>query len=234
MQLVPFLEDEIFLKEISKVLSIADKASEDQAQKLFKNSIDPFSAVFDAARQHIPLSLWLEFEKVRQGQKTLQNKLGEFHQAILGNVSGWENLGTGNLIDVKNDTKKIIAEIKNKHNTTKGSDKISIYDNLKFAIKNKYKGYIAYYVEVIPKNKNIYDKEFVPSDNKTKSRRREVKNIRVIDGKSFYALATGIPDVLLLMYKALPKAIGQIMNIPMETILNDNLFLELFEKSYNK
>jgi len=48
---------------------------------------------------------------------------------------------------------KIIAEIKNKYNTTKGADKKTLYDNLELALLNKYKGYTGYYVEIIPKGK---------------------------------------------------------------------------------
>ena len=43
-----------------------------------RNSLDPFSALFDASLQSITLSEWLISEQRRQAQKTLQNALGIF------------------------------------------------------------------------------------------------------------------------------------------------------------
>jgi len=65
----------------------------------YKNVIDPFSALFDAAITGISLEQWLLFETKRQ--KTLQNVIGEFHEEIIGGVSDWERLPVGNLVDVK-------------------------------------------------------------------------------------------------------------------------------------
>jgi len=232
MPILPFISDGALLKNVKWVLSLAEKASKEEEREFYKNAVDPFSAVFDAARQNIPLGKWTELEKTRQGQKALQNRLGDFHQAILGSISGWIDLEKGHLIDIKNDSKKIIAEVKNKYNTTKGSDKIQIYDNLKYALENGYKGYKAYYVEVIPKNKNVYDKPFTPSDNKTSTRRPVDTRINVIDGKSFYALASGYPNALRMLYDALPTIIGKVLSRPTEEIVKDSLFNTFFEQAY--
>ena len=52
--------------------------------------------------------------------------------------------------------KKIIAELKNKHNTMKGDARINIYDDLEKCLKTTNKGFTGYYVEILPKNaKNI-------------------------------------------------------------------------------
>lgn len=233
MALLPFIEDELLIKHVSWVLSLANSASLDEEKEFYRNSVDPFSAIFDAARQEIPLSKWVELEKVRQGQKALQNRLGDFHQAILGSIYGWEDLTKGNLIDIKSDSKKIVAEIKNKYNTTKGSDKTQIYDNLLFAIENHYDGFKGYYVEVIPKNKKVYDIPFTPSDNKTSTRRPINQDIRVIDGKSFYALASGYEDALKMLYEVLPKAIGVVLSRPTEDIIKDSLFTTFFEQTFS-
>ena len=229
MALLPFIKDEDLHAHVSWVLSYVKKPSE---KSFYKNSVDPFSAVFEASLQGIPLSKWVELERVRQGQKSMQNKLGDFHQRILGSMLGWEDLGTGHLIDIKNEGKKIIAEIKNKHNTTKGSDKVVIYDNLKFALDNEYPGFTAYYVEIIPKNRYIYDKGFSPSDNKTHTVRETFSRIHVIDGKSFYALASGVPDALKQLYEVLPQVIGDVLGKPVEVIVKDPLYKEIFEKTY--
>ena len=78
-----------------------------------------------------------------------------------GSIPGWKNLGTGGGLDILNKRKKIIAEIKNKHNTTKGNHKIEIYDAIKAKLKLvEYSGYTGYLVEIIPKGKKKYDKPF--------------------------------------------------------------------------
>ena len=78
----------------------------------------------------------------------------------------------GGGLDVINEEKKIIAEVKNKFNTTKGNHKVEIYDAIKSKLKMpQYAYYVGYFVEVIPQGKKKYDKPFTPPDNKTKKRR---------------------------------------------------------------
>ena len=81
-------------------------------KNLHSNIIDPFSAIFEASFQKIPLSDWIQKEKIRQVQKSFQNEVGIFHQKLLGSFKGWENLGTGKVIDLINCERKIIAEVK--------------------------------------------------------------------------------------------------------------------------
>lgn len=72
---------------------------------------------------------------------------------------------------------------------------------------HQYKGFTAYYVEILPKSRARYDKEFIPPDN-TKGKARSANQlIRQIDGYSFYALVTGIPDALEQLFAVLPDVI---------------------------
>ncbi len=230
--LLPFIGNEDLYKHVSKVLNTAQHAADLAEENLYSNVIDPFSALFDVLRQGITLADWIEQEKTRQIQKTMQNALGEFHQSILGAIPGWESLPTGNVIDVRNMQKQIMAEVKNKYNTTKGSDKKSIYDNLNSQLDGDYQGFTGYYVEIIPKSKRPYNKPFTPSDNVARIRRPENEKIRIIDGKSFYALATGHEDSLKMLYVALPKVIAEILGTGHQTITEDQLFIDLFHKAY--
>ena len=211
-QLLPFISNENLFKQVNYVLDIAKDASAKAEGRLFSNTIDPFSALFDAMCQGISLKQWLEQEKARQAQKTLQNALGDFHQEILGSAPGWVSLGTGNVFDLKNDSLRVIAEIKNKYNTTKGNHKVAIYDDLSGQLESGYKGYKAYYVEIIPKNRAVYDKLFTPSDNRTHQRRTAREDIRIIDGKSFYEFATGDPAAIKKLYNILPAVIDSLLN----------------------
>jgi len=234
-QLLSFISDKDLEKAIMKILNVVAAAKENAAKALYKNRIDPFSAVFDASHQKISLARWIEQEKSRQAQKTLQNAIGDFRQDILGAVIGWENLGRGHVLDVRNPKKRIIAEIKNKFNTTKGNHKKQIYDDIKSELaKPENIGFVGYYVEVVPARPKPYDKPFTPPDNQTHKRRPVNENIRVIDGKSFYKLATGIDDALEQLYDILPRAISEIFGIRTDELYKDKLFKGLFEKVYGQ
>ena len=228
----PFIENSELVKHVQAVINIAKKSLVDSEKKFYGNSVDPFSALFDAIWQDIPISEWVKQEKSRQNQKTLQNALGDFHQNILGSMKSWSNLGKGKVFDIKNDKIKVIAEVKNKHNTTKGNHKVAIYDDLKHQLENGYEGYTAYYVEIIPKNKKIYNKPFTPSDNRTHSRRPMNDYIRIIDGKSFYALATGDEKALEKVYSVLPFIISQVLGRSPEKLIKENSFKDLFDRIY--
>ena len=230
-QLLSFIKNEDLYKHVETVLIVAKNATIDTEEKLYDNVVDPFSALFDALSQAITLSEWIKQEKSRQIQKTLQNAIGEFHQNILGSIPGWLNLKTGSVLDLSNKKRKIIAEVKNKYNTTKGNHKIAIYDDFKKLLDTDYKGFVAYYVEIIPKGKKSYNLPFVPSDNRKSKRRSKNENIRVIDGKSFYALAGSRKNGLRELYVALPIAIGDILKRPVR-INASKEFLSLFEKAY--
>lgn len=212
-------------------------------ESFYRNGIDPFSAVFDAACQNITLEQWLSFERKRQAQKTLQNALGNFHQQLLSRVNGWE-IPALNFVDLISEKTKVVAEVKNKHNTVKKSDLKAVYDELQAAVlhkTSKYHGYTAYYVTVIPASTKRFTKEFTPPDNETKTVRQANKQILEIDGYSFYALVTGEPEALKQLYEALPRVIKDVLLEPqfqgfqhnrIEALLQEPLFVELFAKAF--
>jgi len=205
MPYLKFISDKSLIAAVGKVVKVIEKAESEATINFHKNVIDPFSALFHGVTHSITYKKWIEQEKARQSQKTMQNAIGDFHQEILGYVDGWGNLGAGGGLDVVNKKNKIIAEVKNKFNTTKGNHKVEIYDAIRSKLKKKeYKGFVGYYVEIIPQGKNKYDKPFTPSDNKTKKRRSVNNKIRVIDGISFYALATGRARALQELFEVLP------------------------------
>ncbi|MEA3272919.1 MAG: Eco47II family restriction endonuclease [Patescibacteria group bacterium] len=208
MPYLKFLSDKDLCYAVDKVIKVIEKAEQDVETKLHKNVVDPFSALFHGVTHSISYKEWIEQEKGRQVQKTMQNAIGNFHQEILGSVFGWENLGHSGGLDVKNTEMKIIAEVKNKFNTTKGNHKIEVYDAIKAKLKTpEYKEYVGYFVEVIPERKKKYNKPFTPPDNKTKRRRPTRKKIRVIDGVSFYKMATGRKYALQELFEVLPRVI---------------------------
>lgn len=230
--ILPFISDEDLIRETRKLIDAAIAANNANPDSLYSNVVDPFSAIFDTLRQDMPLTEWLIKERDRQVGKTIQNALGTFHQEILGCMPGWRSLGVGQVVDLINEEKKIVAEVKNKHNTTKGKDKKALYDDLSAVIGSSYPGYTGYYVEVIPSSRQPYNKPFTPSDNVTHVPRTAREDIRKIDGKSFYAMASGYPNAIDLFYQALPIAIGIVLDRDASLAKDDSAFADLFYRAY--
>lgn len=222
------------VKEVLKPIVESTYKAQKEEQNIYANTLDCFSAAIDASIRGITLEEWIESEKQRQAQKTLQNKIGDFHQKILGTIEGVTDLGVGGVVDIICENKKIVAEIKNKHNTTKGNHKKSIYDDL-LSVLERYEGYTGYYVEILPKNGKSYNKPFAPSDNTTKTLRAESKYIRVIDGKSFYKMVTGSDNALKELYSLIPELTAEILKESFDisrdasSIKSNQFFTELFE-----
>jgi len=131
MAWLTWIEDGLLVDEVQKLLSIAKKAQTTSTSDFNKNVIDPFAALFEMAGFEIHFETWKKNEITRQAQKTLQNHIGNFHQNILGHVQGWENLNTKQVVDLKSDRLKIVAEVKNKYNTVSGgklSDFIHLFE----------------------------------------------------------------------------------------------------------
>lgn len=209
--LVEFLDDATLVAEVSHLLTVAEEAIESQRREFGKNVIDPFAAMFEMSGFGLDHADWVRVELMRQAQKTLLNHIGGFHQNILGAVKGWENMKTGSVVDLVSHDRKVIAEVKNKHNTLSGGKRSDQYDNLEKLVMQKasrYHGYTAYFVTVIPKSPGRFDRPFTPSDKETGARLPENALIREIDGAGFYELVTGRKDALAELFKALPGAIA--------------------------
>lgn len=166
--------------------------------------------------------------------------MGNFHQKLLSRVNGWK-IPALNFVDLISEENKIVAEVKNKHNTVKKSDLKAVYDELQSAVlhkTSKYHGYTAYYVTVIPASTKRFIKEFTPSDNETNTQRQANKQILEIDGYSFYALVTGEQEALNQLYQILPTVIQALVadqkapNVQIAAMSQEPLFSELFAKAF--
>ncbi len=207
---LPFIENKELCSILSELKAASDEAKEKADQSLSRNVIDPFTALFQMQLLSISAREWPEVEKRRQIEKSLQNHIGNFHQKLLGALSGWSDKKVGSVVDLVCEEKMIIAEVKNKHNTLKASDQSGLYDKLSGLVRKKgqqYYGFTAYYVEIIPKRPARYNMPFTPSDNTTGSKKPEDDLIRKIDGASFYELASGHKNALKQVYEILPEAL---------------------------
>lgn len=203
------------IKDILKPIIISTLECKCNKVDIRRNTIDVFSQSIQRILLDLSEEDWIKSEEIRQKQKTLQNQIGDLHQNILGTIEGITNLKIGNIVDLKGTLKDgtpFFAEIKNKHNTTKGNHKVMIYDDLNRCIINEIdKKTIGYYVEILPLNGKRYDEPFTPSDNKSHTKRIKNNNIRRIDGNSFYEKITGYPNALENVYKLIIIAISEIL-----------------------
>ena len=122
---VDFVSDDDFLECIKWVCDAYPEDSDIiDMKKLKRNALDPFKIFFDIFNNKLNLKEWIKSEKIRQSDKTVSNRIGDFHQNLLGKVDGWEDLGRGHPlgIDLKNKSDTLFIELKNKHNTVKGED----------------------------------------------------------------------------------------------------------------
>ncbi len=212
-QWLPFLSNEFLCAEIRALQHAAERARSKADKDGARNVIDPFSALFQMGLLGISPNDWPKIEQGSQIEKSLQNQVGNFHQKILGKVGVWQDLGTGAVLDLVSTPHRIVAEIKNKHNTIKASHQASLYEQMLGQVRKKgqgYFGFTAYYVEIIPKKPTRYNVPFTPSDNTTGLRKPADDLIRRIDGASFYALVTGYPDALMRVFDAIPHALEEL------------------------
>jgi hypothetical protein len=154
MAYLEYLDDETLKALVKGVLDIGRKKKAEVIRDFEKNVIDPFASLFDAAVSNVTHETWKNSEMVRQCQKTLTNHIGTLHQKILGNIDGWQDLGTGSVVDLVCHDRLIIAEVKNKFNTVTGGKLADQYYSLERLVTPKasnYRGYTSYFVNIIPK-----------------------------------------------------------------------------------
>lgn len=234
MPTLSFISDDDLFNAVRDLITVAQKARIKADKDFGRNVIDPFAALFEMAGFEFDEGTWKTGEMARQAQKTLQNSVGDFHQQILGSAKGWSNHEVGKIIDIASDEHKIIAEIKNKHNTLSGGRLASLYqdlDGLVMPKNSRYKGYTAYYVQIIPKRPGRFDKVFVPSDKTRGEQCAKNELIRQIDGASFYAKVTQVDDALWQLFNVLPSVIEAICADKNKYKFADRKFAENFFRS---
>lgn len=238
MSLLKFIDDESLFSEVETLLSKA-KLKRESAEKTFNsNVIDPFGALFEAPG-FLSHEEWRNSEIARQCQKTIQNHVGSFHQKILGHIDGWQDMGIGGIVDLLNEERKIIAEVKNKYSTVTGGDLADKYKGLDGLISpkhSKFKDYCAYFVNIIPRRPVRSDTPFTPSDKASGSLCPSNPNIRIIDGASFYQLVTGREHALKELHSVLPLVIEHVSNSHLGqngfSIPDKQNFMEYFSLAY--
>lgn len=230
-KIYPYVDDEVLISEITNVFNNIDSALQNVDDTIYSNVVDPFSALFDASAQNISFDEWMSQERSRQLQKTFQNSIGYLHERIIGNIDGWQNLNSGGY-DLENNKKKLIVELKNKHNTMNSSSAEAVYTKMTSFLDGLKKGYTGYVVTIIPKSPPRFNRTYNPSVRGASLPVRE--DLRIVDGATFYEIATGDSEALKKLYQSLPTAIQHVTGRYGDDFKPEiEKFNELFSRAFN-
>lgn len=229
---VPFVSDKDFLVCVKHVvdfyLSDEFKKTPMAVLRESKNDIDAIKTIFDVTVKQIGFDDWANKEMERQQDKTINNKIGEFHQELLGKVDGWVDLGIGDEteIDLKKEDNTIFIELKNKHNTMNSSSTKTCREKLENVV-NRYPNATAYWAYIISRK--------YKSENRVwKYQGRENEKIRRISGDLLYEMITGEPNALEMVYEAIPQAIVDLLGEEYKLLpYDENLMLKFKEFIYH-
>lgn len=225
---VEFVSDEDFLICVKHVI---DFYLSDEYQKApmtvlkeSKNDIDAIKTIFDVTVKQIGFDGWANKELERQQDKTINNKIGEFHQELLGKVDGWVDLGRGDEteIDLKKDDNTVFIELKNKYNTMNSSSTKTCREKLE-NVMDQYPNATAYWAYIISRK--------YKSENRVwKYQGRENEKIRRISGDLLYEMITGDTNALEKVYEAIPKAIVDLLGENYKLLPYDEKLMKEFQK----
>ncbi len=225
---VDFVSDEHFLRCVKWVCdAYPDKSADVNMEMLQRNALDPFKMVFDIVNGKTEVETWVKNEAIRQFDKTINNRIGEFHQKLLGGVNGWTNLGTGDesKVDLKRKDNSIFMELKNKFNTVNADSLQSVRQKLeRCVIKNpKAMAYWAYIVE----------RDGSSGESPWSYRGENNPRIRKIWGGKVYELVTGDTMSFGKTWRTLPAAINDVIG-KRNAISEENIrkLVKFFEDSF--
>jgi hypothetical protein len=191
-----------------------------------KNIIDPIKLTFDSKIYQKEFGDVVEFEILRQLDKSNTNHIGYFHQNIfkyLGN--GWAVPESG--FDVVNESKKIYVEIKNKHNTMNSSSSQKTYIKMSDTL-TKNKSAKCMLVEVI--STKSQDIPWAISLDGTSISNDKIRRVSI---DKFYEIVTGKKNSFKNLCEVLPAVIEDVVkNIAQRNSVN-TVLLELEKLSPN-
>lgn len=191
-----------------------------------KNIVDPIKLTFDSKIYNKDFRDVIEFEILRQLDKSNTNHIGYFHQNIfkyLGN--GWRVPDKG--FDVVNEAKKIYVEMKNKHNTMNASSAQKTYIKMQ-ATTSKKSSSQCMLVEVIStKSQNT------PWVISLDGERFSSKKIRRVSIDQFYEIVTGEKTAFKKLCEKLPTVIEDVIATMSQKDSINTVFFELEKISPN-
>ena len=189
MPRLSWISDSDLENAVSILTKRATDAKEKAPERMKKNVVDPFSSLVVASTFDIKTKEQLvNAQQASSALDGMGNALGSFHQQVLSSVDGWFNRDAS--YDIENENMKILAEIKNKHNTMNAKTRKSVVHDLGTALEIN-RGWKAYLVIIIPKKPKRYKKKL-----------HMTRPIYEIDGASFYEGVTGEPTAIHDLFTA--------------------------------
>ena len=212
---VSFVSDKDFLECVQRVCeAYPAQVERSEIQFLKETSVDPFKMIFDMGNSGFGTRTWIKNEKIRQADKTVNNRIGDFHQRLLGKVKGWEDLGIGHIteLDLRKKDNSVFIELKNKYNTMNSSSLSKCHDKLEKVLE-KFPNATAYWAYIVSKDGSSGEKVWVYN---RQEEHFSDDRLRVIWGKEVYELITENPNALEETWKALPLAINEFIDSKIE------------------
>ena len=162
---------------IDTLLARASDAKSKAPERVRGNVRDPFSSLVAASTFEVQdANELVELQSLESALRGGSNAIGEFHQSVLGSVPNWENHDAG--YDLVCESRRMLAEVKNKHNTMNSTNRREVIEGLRTGIQQRRGTWKGYLVIVIPRKPERYEITL-------NSRLYEV------DGATFYELVTG-------------------------------------------
>lgn len=226
---VSFVSDKDFLECVEWVCDAYPKPEKVTDIDFLKDTrVDPFKMVFDMYNGNLDTNAWIKKEKMRQADKTVNNRIGDFHQKLLGCVSGWEDLGRGHPseVDLKNADNTIFIELKNKFNTMNSSSLSKCRDKLE-KIAEDYPKATGYWAYIVSRDGSSGEEIWVYN---RLGKQYFNPRVKVIWGNEVYRLVTGDPNALEETWNAIPIAINDLHGSKLALNDIDNKILDEFSK----
>ena len=178
-----WISDSDLAKHIDRLIAAARSSIEDAHGRRQRNRPDPFGSLLVAASYNLRGVEGLEqVQDAESSLRGMSNALGSFHQGMLGSVNGWRDHDAG--YDIEGQSHRIVAEIKNKHNTMNTSTRRAVVSDLQTAVRQKGRGWRGYLVIIIPRRPVRYNRQLGQ------------ERVYEVDGASFYHIATGEPNAI--------------------------------------
>ena len=186
-----WIEDEKLENALVRFKESAERSFSCSEKNQTRNVIDPFMSLMVTNVFGVKTKENLvRIQNLTSALRGMSNAIGRFHQDVMSSVDGWRNHDAG--YDLENRERKIVAEIKNKHNTMNANDREKVVSDLDTAIRQKGQGWIGYLVVVIPRKPLRYCSRLLV--------KREVYEI---DGASFYHKITNEPNAFQDLFNVL-------------------------------
>ena len=191
---LPFISDADFDAAIRTLISRIGDADREIPARLEKNVRDPFALLAQACVLGSDVDDLNRLDGSRSLAQAIASATGGFHQKVLGSMPGWTE--QDGLVDLFNEEAQIAAEVKNKHNTTNADNTRQVIDNISSFMRTRRWGASGrgYLVTILPRR---------PGREPASVGER----IERIDGRRFYAIASGVDDALDLVFVQLADRI---------------------------